>query len=364
MLRSSREASAVVPLEPPPSNRPGILKRAQRQTVQPVDRNTQQQQQFNICASGFILCQIPMRCWGCQPCGGAVGASPEGRETLHSCCQWTAETRRSWSWWWRSSNRGPRHCHRGGMNLQTAWSVLFRLSSTITEWCSLKLGVAMIASVPSKYWAEGSAGELGVRQALSGLAWGPRRGMSHTCKKIFKVSAFEGLFFSPLPLPAVMDWTETSLYASGCRPDRPWAKGWAGWSGSRWRTAAGQRRPHQPRAGQERPVEGRAWRVRPRPCCCIAQKLWPHPGGWGQRTGTGTLDRKMTDLIGQQWHVRDVRDIASVPLSWASGLLQIFCRTCMMSMIASKTWKQWSQTESQLGGFLYLVLQSHNCTFT
>lgn len=121
MLRSSREASAVIPLQPLPSNHPVILKRAQRQTVQPADRNTQQQ--FNICASGFILYQILMRYWGCQPCGGAGGASPEGRETLHSCCQWTVETRRSWSWWWRSSNRGPRRCHQEGMNLKTAWSV-------------------------------------------------------------------------------------------------------------------------------------------------------------------------------------------------------------------------------------------------
>lgn len=102
--------------------------------------------------------------------------------------------------------------------------------------------------------------------------------------------------FLNFPLPAVMDWTERSLYASECLPDTPWAKGWAGWSGSHWRTAAGRHQSHQQRAGQEQPVEGRDWRVRVRLCCCIVQKLWLHPGGWVQCTCTGILYRKIKDL--------------------------------------------------------------------
>lgn len=262
-----------------------------------MDRNTQQQ--FNICASGFVLYQILIRYWGCQPCGEAVGASPEGRGTLHSCCQWTVETRRNWSWWWRSSNRGPQRCHQEGMNLQTAWSIRFnwfhhRRVMLIKAQC----GHDCICTfkVLSGGISRGAGSQTGsLWTGLRTQEWN----VSHMQTPTFlKFLHLKDCFFFP-PLPAVMDWTERSLYASGCPPDRPWAKGWAGWSGSRWRTAAGQRRSHQPRAGQEQPVEGRAWRVRLRPCCCIVQKLWPHPGGWVQRTCTGILDRKMKDLIGQ-----------------------------------------------------------------
>lgn len=75
--------------------------------------------QFNIWASAFIYYQILFGYWGCRPCGGAVVAYPEGHETLQSCCQWTVETQRSWSWWWRSSNQGPQRCHQEGTNLRT-----------------------------------------------------------------------------------------------------------------------------------------------------------------------------------------------------------------------------------------------------
>lgn len=37
-----------------------------------------------------------------------------------------------------------------------------------------------------------------------------------------------------------------------------------------------------------------------------------------------------------------------VPLSWASGFLQISCRTCMMSMIASRIWQRRLYTVTQL----------------
>lgn len=109
-------------------------------------------------------------CCGCSPCGGAVWAYPEGHETLQSCFQWTEGRRRSWSWWWRSSNQGPLHCHQAGMNLRREsrnfWSMILSRSERFPEG---------LGYWPSKYCAEESAGELGVRQALSGLAWKHRK---------------------------------------------------------------------------------------------------------------------------------------------------------------------------------------------
>lgn len=84
--------------------------------------------ELNICAALFIFNIIFI--FSCSPCGGAVLAYPEEHQTLQSCCQWTGGTKRSWSWWWRSSNQGPRRYRQEGMNLRRGWSIPLNWSHT------------------------------------------------------------------------------------------------------------------------------------------------------------------------------------------------------------------------------------------
>ena len=100
------------------------------------------------------ICSVMVQRGGVwAPCAAAAGACPGGRQSPRGSSRWREGTRRSWSWWWRSSSQGPPHCRLAGRSLnedeRTNKTGIF-ITGLVIFWCHINY----FQSIRAKEWTQ------------------------------------------------------------------------------------------------------------------------------------------------------------------------------------------------------------------